>query len=161
MTNGLRVYIEGLDMVRREVSHDNFAKAVAAIRLGVANEVRAEIAAYPGEPKYPLSWKSKKQRRWFFMSVKAGFIKVPYVRQLASTSQRLGPSWTVADEGRTVGTRVTYAPYVQSHKYQQPFHKDTGWTTDKQAVEEVAGSGIIDNVAREVLRKALDRRRRA
>lgn len=141
----------------RRLTPEQAKRAIVGIRLGVAQKVRAAIAVYPPPPKYPLRWASRKQRFWFKKAVEEGRIQVPYVRQFAPTSQRLGPSWVVAEDGRVVGTRVTYAPYVQSAERQQPFHADTGWKTDKQAVEEVASSGDIPRIAEDVLTKVFGR----
>jgi hypothetical protein len=151
MSTGIR--IDGLDELRRAVDPARFARAVVGIRLGVAEKVRDAIARYPGPPRHPIRWASAKQKRWFFAALREGEIEAPYVRQSSLTSQRLGPSWAVAEEGRIVGTRVTYAPYVQSAEHQQPFHADTGWRTDRQAVAEIVAAGAVGEIARNVLRK--------
>lgn len=165
------IKVEGLDDALRGLDPAHAARAVLGIRLGVAEEVRHVISTYPPPPKYPLRWASQKQRWWFKCAVREGRIQVPYARQFALTSQRLGPAWTVANgvvgtqatapdaawtvanEGRIVGTRVTYAPYVQSAAHQQPFHADTGWKTDEQTVQEVKQSGAIQRIVKDVLHK--------
>jgi hypothetical protein len=36
----------------------------------------------------------------------------------------------------TIGNNAPGAVFVQSDAQQQPFHKESGWKTDKQAVEQ-------------------------
>lgn len=149
----LDVKVEGLDGLIRKLDEMARKQFWFRLRFAGAELLRNEIADYPPPPKYPIRWASEKQKRWFFAAAKRGEIEVPYRRQFSSTSQRLGPSWTATQEGDEVfaGTRVSYAPYVQSKERQQPFHRDTGWITDEQAVERVAESGELAAAARELL----------
>ncbi len=152
------VQIEGLERLERGLDTLQAARFRQRLEFVVAQLLRAAIAQYPPPPKYPLRWASPRQRFWFLRAVKEGRIEVPYRRQYSPTSQRLGPSWTVATEGGQtfVGTRVTYAPYVQSAAHQQPFHADTGWKTDEQAAREVAESRDIQDAAKSLLDKLLE-----
>lgn len=152
-----RVRIDGLERAVRGLSPQQAARAIRGIQLGAAEEVRNAIAVYPEKsPDYPIRWASMRQKRWFWANVREGRIEIPYRRQYSPGSQRLGPSWTVASEGSEVfvGTKVTYAPYVQDADHQQPFHADTGWRTDRQAVDIILQSGVISTVVQDVLNKA-------
>jgi hypothetical protein len=95
--------------------------------------------------RYPIQWASEKQRRWYFAH-RAG--DLPYVRNSDADSQRLGPSWAVEAQpfGVIVGTRATYAPYVQSAENQQPMHEATGWKTDEKAAEELIAGGAVPRI---------------
>lgn len=152
-----KVRIEGLKRLERGLDALQSATLHQRLRVAVGELVRAAIAQYPGPPKYPLRWASAKQRLWFLRAVRDGRVEVPYRRQFSPGSQRLGPSWAVATQGREVfvGTRATYAPYVQSSERQQPFHADTGWKTDEQAAREVSESRGIAGVARALLKELL------
>ena len=155
--DGARVTIEGLDRVAAAITRlANPAVYDAAMRT-IGEQVRARIARYPGPPKYPLRWASRKQA--FYVKNVLRKSLGPYVRRFDPMSQNLGQSWAVAQEGRRVfvGTKVTYAPYVQSAARQQPFHADTGWITDEKAVREVVESGVIHDILRDALRRALGR----
>ena len=57
------------------------------------------------------------------------------------------------DLGALVRTRVSYAPWVQSDEFQQPMHAATGWTTDKQATDDVQHSGAVEKVVEDLVRK--------
>jgi len=157
------VEIQNLDRVIDALSRISDAGAVQVMRritFAIGEEVRNVIAVYPPKPRYPLRWASQKQRFYVLrvLQKNAG----PYLRGAgfeggAKTSQQLGQSWATVNSGTgaIVGTRATYAPYVQSAQQQQPFHADTGWVTDEQAVKRVSESGVIDDIFRDVLHAAL------
>jgi len=154
------VRIEGLDALRAALlalaDEDLYKSAMWAI----GEEIRSEVARYPGPPKYPLRWASRKQRFYVLRVLRKNL--GPYVRRYDPMSQNLGQSWAVAEHGRTgvvVGTRATYAPYVQSAEHQQPFHADTGWVTDEQAVRRVMDDGVVGDILRDTLKRALGGRK--
>jgi hypothetical protein len=73
-------------------------------------------------------------------------------------SENLEGSWTTERKGSLgaiVGTRVSYAPWVQSAEKQQPMHGATGWVTDQRAVDEVVASGVIDRIFSNAVDKAI------
>ena len=153
----VKLEVEGLDRVAAALTALANPEVYRAAMRVIGEQVRARIARYPGPPKYPLRWASRKQAfyvRWVLRKNLG-----PYVRRFDPMSQNLGQSWTVAQEGaRTVvGTRTTYAPYVQSATQQQPFHADTGWVTDEQAVREVKESGVVREILVDALKNALGR----
>jgi len=145
--------IDGLDKLTRAL--DRFATRPAVMDtvnpalVAAGEEIRSHLVRYPRPPRYPLRWASRKQRFYVLFVLRKGL--GAYQRTTDPMSQRLQASWAVArDAGRVlVGTRATYAPYVQSAQAQQPFHADTGWTTDEQAVQRVIESGALqDNILR-------------
>lgn len=137
--------IEGLEKLQKrldELSGARLQERTQAAALAIGEGIRANLARYPGPVKYPIRWASRKQRFYVLRVLRADL--GPYVRNSDPQSQRLGPSWTVEPAGRygaVIGTRVTYAPFVQSAERQQPFHRETGWVTDRQAVDEYRQSG--------------------
>ncbi len=147
---GVTFEVRGLDgLVKRYGA--GAGPILQAVTRGIAEEIREKIAKYPGPVKRPVEWKSAAQRAWY-IAARRGM--GPYKRQSDSWSQRLGPSWATSQRGlgAVVGTRVSYAPYVQSAEQQQPMHRNTGWVTDKQVVDEVQASGAAEKILKEVLR---------
>ena len=148
-----RIEVKGLDEVERKLSV-NLGQALEPAFRAVGEEVRAEIAQYPGPVSHPIRWASERQRRFYFAMRREAGLSPGYVRQSDAMSQRLGPSWAVETSPMraVVGTRVGYAPYVQAEEMQQPMHAATGWKTDKQAAEAVAASGKIERIFEQLIR---------
>ena len=120
----------------------------------IAEALKGYLAKYPGPVKKPIQWASPAQRTWYINARKAAGLG-PYRRNSDPWSQRLGPSWATANRGMdaVVGTRVTYAPWVQSDKQQQPMHKATGWVTDKQAIDKAREERVAERVWDQVMGK--------
>jgi hypothetical protein len=105
-------------------------------RRRFADDVLDELRYYPDKVKYPIQWKSDRQRRAFFAS--NGFGKgIPYQR-----SGALGRSWEFRINRTPQGGQIeieNVAPYARfvvgtlrrdtraAARFQQPFHKNTGW----------------------------------
>lgn len=86
-----------------------------------------ELSADPGPVKYPIRWKTERQRRAFFAS--GGFGRgIPTQR----TGKALA-AWELIIEGdgldlsAALTNPVPYDIYIQGD-YAQPFHLDTGYT---------------------------------
>jgi phage gpG-like protein len=164
VTDAVTLEIKGLDVLMAKLGQ-GATPVLRTLTRGIAEEVKGEIARYPGKVKRPIQWASDKQRRWWFATRrKAGL--GPYVRNSDPWSQRIGPSWATAQRGETsavVGTRVTYAPWVQragklsrldaaeGMGVQQPMHAATGWVTDAQAVRTVNESGVARDILAAIL----------
>ena len=146
----LSITIHGLDQLTAKYGA-GAGPIIKAVTRSVAEAIREKVARYPGPVHYPIQWASAKQRRAYFAKRKGN---LPYVRNSDSWSERLGPSWTTEnrDLGAVVGTRVTYAPLVQSAEFQQPMHKATGWITDEQAVEQADVQGAAERSLAEALK---------
>lgn len=151
------INIEGVDEVRRYLGR-SFNPAIQAMTLGVGEHVRDEIATYPGPVKKPIEWASERQRRYYFAmrnaAVKTYGMDFEYTRLSDHFSQRLRDSWTTDQLGlhdAVVTSRATYAYWVQSAEGQQPFHRNTGWITDVEAVDNVESSGAVEQVISDVL----------
>ncbi len=151
------IRIIGLENVQRKLSV-SLGPALHTSAMAIGELIRNVIAVYPGPVSHPIRWASEKQRRWYFAMRREKGLSPGYTRQFDAMSQRLGPSWTVAPHGAwgaVVGTRVSYAPYVQEAARQQPMHAATGWVTDVSAVAQVSRSGQIKTVIERAIRGAL------
>lgn len=129
-------------------------REVLAALLLLGEATRAKLAQYPGPVKYPIRWVHARQRRAYFAKMRALGERPPYRRSISRGSQRLGKSYVVVPTSRgvVVRSRASYSGYVQSAQRQQPFHKRTGWITDKRAVELVVRDRSVIGQIEELLR---------
>ena len=105
---------------------------------------------------YGQTWKSEKQRRYFFFALRHGLIQVPYRRGISPGSQRLGRSWAakqLTDTSVAIGTNVTYARMVKDEGAQTKYMKAVGWTTIQQDIQR--GRTAVLNTMNTVIRRAL------
>jgi len=95
-----------------------------------------------------VKWPSEKSRRYYFAMRREAGLPMKYTRGSDPMSQRMQQSWTIARRptSATLGNRATYAPYVASDQYQTEQHAATGFTTDKQAAEQVIESGTMKRI---------------
>lgn len=105
------------------------------------------LATEPGRPRYPLRWKSARQRRYVMaMLRRAG--NIPYRR-----THRLAQGWRVVLDSIQEGYGVfrvenndRAVQFVQGD-YAQPYHLDTGWPQAApmiRAYDERFTSEVID-----------------
>jgi len=136
--------------LQKIASKQGFYKYFEVPVWAYAEEVRANLKEYPERPSHPVPFESDKQRKYIWAMInKYGF----YVRTYYPTSQNLGKSWAIAKEGLgqlVLGTRVTYAPYVQSAERQIAMHRKTGWITDEKAVELARKKGVFEKALMQV-----------
>jgi hypothetical protein len=109
------------------------------------------VGPYPGSPRYPIRWKSERQRRYVMAKLRREG-NLPYRR-----SNRLQQSWEVEAKGLPDGVEITatntaqdsegtfYAQYVVFED-QQPFHADTGWPR-----ADFIGEQLADELADELI----------
>jgi hypothetical protein len=93
----------------------------------VAGAMLRELSAEPGRPRYPLRWKSAKQRR-FVMAKLRRERNLPYRR-----SHRAARGWICVRDDIQEGVglirvenKTRYVEFVQGDSA-QPMHLDTGW----------------------------------
>lgn len=149
--------LEGIEELARRLGVD-LKPAIRAATFAVGELVRGKIAKYPTKHT-PIQWSSVKQQRWYHAMRKQAGLPANYTRQSDPMSQRLGASWTTEHHGDTdaiVGTRVTYAKWVQSADFQWQQHAASGWVTDKQAVEAVKQSGDVPKIVQDAVENALN-----
>lgn len=105
-------------------------------RGAIAEDLIRELSAEPGRPKYPIRWKSERQRRAYFATRGFGH-GIPYVR-----THKLSQGWRVVLDDITASTGVfrieNSAPetrYVQGDDA-QPYHLDTGWVQSAPVIRK-------------------------
>ncbi len=97
--------------------------------------LHSDLTDYPAQSKGKMRFKTAAQRRYFFWAVQNGIITTPYVR-----TGKLGQSWTWKVDATpsglrgTVGTNLSYAPWVQSKPDQARIHRGN-WLTDYGALD--------------------------
>jgi hypothetical protein len=103
------------------------------------------------KPRYPLRWKSDKQRIAVIIRLKEEG-NLPYKR-----TGQIDKAWsisvkpkeiTIANNKRDNRTGVFVAPFVIG-AFQQPFHKDTGWTKRTAQIEKQ----ILKPIAQDLLKR--------
>lgn len=89
------------------------------------SRILGRLREEPGNPSYPIRWKSEKQRRAFFATDGFG-------RGIgAPRTHALSEGWTVDIDGSNffsmdVYNKKDYTRFVEGED-KQPFHIDTGW----------------------------------
>lgn len=97
--------------------------------------LHSDLTDYPPPSHGKVTFKSARQRKYFFWALKNGVIQVPYVR-----TGKLGQSWTWRIETTAsgmygkVGTNMSYARWVQNDELQARIHRGN-WMTDSGALE--------------------------
>jgi hypothetical protein len=108
-----------------------------------------ELSTEPGKPRYPIRWKSQRQRRFVMaMLRRIGQADTGYIR-----THRLSQGWTIVLDDITASTGVfrivnnnRAVPYVQGD-FAQPYHLDTGWPQAAPVIrkyEDQLQSEVID-----------------
>ena len=109
------------------------------------SQILADLRQEPGKPRYPLRWKSERQRR-FVMAKLSREGNLPYQR-----THRLSKGWDIvftdtADGGvMSAFNETPYARFVQGDDA-QPFHLDTNWIQAADVIvkwEDVAADRLI------------------
>lgn len=151
--DSLSISMTGQDALIRKLERFHPDVIPAATRA-IAEALKGILAKYPGPVKRPIQWASRAQRTWYIAERRRQGLG-PYRRNSDPWSQRLGASWATANRGQdaVVGTRVTYAPMVQSDKMQQPMHRNTGWITDKSAIQQAQRERVSERVWGQVVGK--------
>lgn len=137
----LKVSLEGLDKVLQYLDTQRYRRAV---RLGLeilGAEVHNLIATYP--PATIANSPANPTGRWYQRGYGPRWRRKDGSVGGRKTSQQLGQSWTtkVSNWQAVVGTKATYAPFVQSAEDQAAFHKARGWKTDQDVLQEVVVTG--------------------
>ena len=138
--------LDGLAADLRKLAGPALDKALQTAAVKIGEELQGKLQRYPGPSHKPVIWASRKQQMWYYATRREQGLPLKYTRQSDPMSQRLGPSWEVrkwGNSGAIVGTRATYAPWVQSAEKQSAQHAATGWITADEAVDKVDKSGIV------------------
>ena len=145
----VELQVKGLMELRAKLGKVKFSEVFTPIMTAATVAAKGKIAKYP--PSSAAN--SSGQKRWYERGygskwrVKDGSIHG------RKTSQMLGKSWTtkVEDGGMRgiVGTKVTYAPWVQDRNRQASYHRRRGWVT-VQDVAEKYGAEIVAKLERAI-----------
>ena len=136
----------------------SIAPKISAFTFAIGELIRNVIAKAPGRSHSPVIWASEKQRRWYFATRRERGLPFKYTRESDSMSQRMVASWATEHRGSmdaVLGTKATYAGYVQSDAKQTAQHKATGWITDKMAIAKVKASGKIKQMWKDFVENLL------
>ena len=146
------ITVIGLKAVQYSVALLQGTSLHGAIQRGTmkaAEYGRGLIMQYPGPPKQPVKWASRKQQLWYFANRAKAGLPIKYTRISDPWSQKLKHSWVVEESGDTsalLRTPVTYAGYVQAKEVQQPMHAATGWITDEDVIQQLSDEGVVENL---------------
>ena len=145
MTDGVR--IEGLEPILRKLDNlEDLKKIRPALKAGAVH-VMGAIKPYP--PESIANKPSNPTGRWY----KRGYGTRTATGRGYPTSERLKAGWAVKSRDRgftqVVGNDTSYGPFVQSAEKQAKIHKQRGWKTDQQVVEEEADT-VLDFIKDEV-----------
>ena len=125
------VTVEGLDdLLKRLDLVSPLKDGMTAASIYVVKKMKY----YPKNESRPQPFKTDKSRRWFFANLKSGNISVPYKRTMG-----LRNHWTyqVSTNGEVsqIGNNVPYAQIVQGRDKQSAYHKETGWATAEDTLD--------------------------
>lgn len=155
-------------MINVKVDVDEFNKKwndythyyiTSEIGEAVANEAIIPIfRAYPAQTNAPQPFKSDKSRRYFFARLKAGKIKVPYMR-----TQQLAEKWEVAtkayhgDSETNVRSKRRFARFVIGEKKEQSKYHAGNWPNVEDVARDVEAQQAVpigERIVQEHLKKA-------
>lgn len=108
---------------------------------------------YPGSPKYPLRWKSARQRRYVMAKLRREG-NLPYQR-----TGQFQDAWDFSLFGFDGGFEAIIGNTAKTDRgeplatfivgqHQQPFHADTGWPDANPQLDAI-GQQLADDIVRE------------
>jgi len=149
----ISIQIEGLDQVLKDFSGARLNRHITAAIRGIGEQVRSEIATYPPATEANMPGRG----RWYERGYGTRWRTKSGAVHGRKTSEQLGQSWAVEARNMrgSVGTRVSYAPFVQEEERQAGFHKRRGWKTDVDVAEKVERSGAIGRIMERAILHAL------
>ena len=112
-------------------------RGLKAMMGGAVELIRSGVADYPSETagNKPRTFQSGAQNTWYQRHYGPKWARKDGSVGSAETSEVLGESWTTEVRGFAagvrgiVGTKASYAPYVQDEKRQAAIHKQNKWPT--------------------------------
>jgi hypothetical protein len=141
-------HIEGMDELIKQISNIQQLKGLKAILLAAGMTLKGKLSVYPAQKSltraevYGQTFKTDKQRRYFFWALKTGEITVPYSRGDDSKSERFKAAWAVSAQRDglrvVVGNDTTYGPLLMDPRVQSKFMAEIGWQTTQQVMDENA-----------------------
>ena len=168
------IKIDGMDELLAKIKTlQELKPVIAAIRAAAVYVRGAVITAVPQTKVvtrasvYGSSFKSIKQRKFFFAALRDGRIEVPYRRGMSKKSEAFTKkasgeeskgskgSWTISERNngltQVVGSNASYGPYLMDPQKQTAYAKAMGWQTTQAIADETTSE-----VTR-ILRQEIDR----
>jgi len=141
--------ISGIKSVKRGLAALISKAYLRLVLRAAAFEMQNEITQYPAstDANKPKSWSPGGKNSWYERGYGTRWVRKDGSEMGRRTSQTLGRSWTTSS-GLTwakVGTRASYARWVQDADVQAGFHKRRGWRTAQDALDRV-GDRIIPKI---------------
>lgn len=133
--------------VLSELAQLSDPKVLSAALFVGGNKLKSIMAEYPPVNRRPQPFKTAKSRRYFFWALKQGIIQVPYVRGRSPGSEDMKHRWIVRQtgEGVEVANNASYVHMVHDVNEQVQYHKEGGWRTDKDVMEQ-NGADIVKDI---------------
>jgi hypothetical protein len=160
----MTIKIEGIEKITRRfdklIAFQQWASAPMEQTTAL---IQDKIAKYPRKSPGAFSrLATPGQRRAYWAKVRSGEINhregMGYVR---SGAGGLGGKWvgkvtpTTNGVRGEVGNNAKYVRFVQDDQRQQPFHKASGWVTDKQVIDKTERARAT--IWRAAIRRVIDR----
>lgn len=143
--------ITGMKELQDKLGNLEASKLLKPLLTMAASDVKSKLATYPpsGDANIPY------QRRWYERGWGSKWMRADGSVGGNKTSEMLGRSWTteVNETGTraSVGTKVTYAQYVQDADFQAYYHGARGWKTVQDIAEDY-GPELVSAIEAEITR---------
>lgn len=155
------IELRGLEPVIADLERLRKLQFVNAVLMAGAVYLQRKVATYPPKKRptrasvYGRTFKTVRQRKFFFAALADGKIDVPYRRGISPGSQTLGKRWTVASQSPFVvvlGNNATYARLVQSLQDQSLYMRAVGWVPVETIIEREEAN-VLRYMGREMNRQ--------
>jgi hypothetical protein len=142
---------------------------LAPVKDGVAAAalyLKGKVDKYPAIKRptrasvYGTTFKSVKQRKYFFAALKKGEIEVPYRRGESPSSETFGRRWTIETGNyglrAIVGNNASYGPQLMDEEQQSLYARAVGWRTVQAILNEERDT--ITGIVQQGLQMAIAKR---
>lgn len=147
--------IEGLERLERKLEPRAYESAMEGALMAIAAEVQDKVAPYA--PSTEANVPSGPGSRWYERGYGPRWMLASGATVGRKTSETLGRRWSIhRASGRmkvVLSNIASYAAFVHSAEKQASFHKRRGWRTDRDAVNEVGRSSVVDRILHDAFRK--------
>jgi len=141
------ITITGLTEVRKMLSGADFAGAMSAATLGIAQGIKEKTAPYP--PQTIANSPSNPMGRWYVRGTGGFERKADGTVVQTSSSQDMIHKWQTQKRGRMshlLQNIATYSRYLHSAADQVGWAGQRGWKTDQWGIEQVVDQGIAKRI---------------
>lgn len=149
---GLKEFNKRSDNAKKyavQIQHAPAPMVIRDVALRQSVALAREKYKYPSKPKYPLRWKSDKQRKYVMARLRKED-NLPYRRtnNMAETwdySRKGQYQATIYNEAKDPLTGRFIAPFLIG-AWQQPFHADTGWQKRSTSIEKAIVKPVFEDI---------------